>query len=194
MQSFYNADIFIHGKRLCDLASKVNATPRQVKVWFQNKRQRANLPETIWYQNKRDQDLKTVTPTVLPEQNYLVDKRQSAVVDSILPVPNNQFGFGLPLQFYFMLATMDEAILHQFSVRCIAVSFSLYVFQPLNHYFMAEYIVRTTPDPVSLALTALQTIVNEIRARFYLKMDYYDGCMHALQYVLLSLGFPMTLS
>lgn len=195
MQSFYGANAFISGKRLRDLAYQVDATPRQVKVWFQNKRQRANIPPTKWYENKRNQHSKIAAPTVLPEQSSPVDEPQPAAVDPLSSFPNNQLAdFGLPLQFYKMLASMDEATLHQFSVRCIALSFSLYVFQPLIHYFMAEYMVRTTPDPVSLVLTALQTIVNEIRVRFYFTMDYHNGSMHALQCILLSLGLPLTLS
>ena len=93
MQLIYDADVFIYSKHLRDIAYKVDATYLQVKVWFQNKRQRANLPRTKWYENKRDQDPTTVAPVVLPEQSSPLDERQSEVVDSLLPVPNNQLFF-----------------------------------------------------------------------------------------------------
>ena len=198
MQTFYDEDTFIKGKRLHDLANRVQATPRQVKVWFQNKRQRQNPVEVKWYQNGRKEDCGS--PEVdEPEAVHEPVVDEPAVNElpvSAIAIQNSEFvDFGLPIKFYFMLATMDDESVHQFSIRCVALSFSIYLLQPMYFYIMmADFIIRTCPDPVRLVLTALQTIVNEIRVRFYVTMDHKVGSLHALECVLMSLGFPMTLS
>lgn len=197
IQSAYESDVFIKGKRLEDLAYQVDATPRQVKVWFQNRRQRENPSDVKWYENKRK---RSVTPpecappdsppeVVAPAFTPVVVSEVHKVDESAdLPTSN----FKLPVSFYWMLANMDEATLHQFSVRCLSLSFNLYLlFPPLYIHFMAEYLLRTCPDSVSLVLSALQTIVNEVRTRFYFTMNPVDGSMCALQCVLMALGFPM---
>lgn len=192
MQSFYNEDTFINGKRLRDLANQVDATPRQVKVWFQNKRQRQDSYGMKWYETgckkaRRSNALMADMPTTVDNPAFGFHVSPNII--------ENTCDFGLPINLYFMLATIDEESVHQFTIRCLALSFSIYLLQPMHIYMtVADYILKTSPDPVKLVLTALQTIMKEFRVRFFFEMDEQVGNLYAFECVLMCLGFPMTLA
>lgn len=119
---------FISGDRLDETADILHATKRQVKVWFQNKRQRLpdkDSSDTKTFRKKRKKDYtesatgnsKANQPQIGSiTQTDLNTSNDTVISDTNLSVED----FGLPVRFYFMLSNMDDESLHLFGIRCIA--------------------------------------------------------------------------